>query len=553
MRYLPNPATRIALAGALLVMATAARADGPDERFAIDRFDVRGNHLLSDGEVQRLVAPDTGPARGLSDISQAISALQAAYREHGYAAVRVTAPEQELTGGVVRIDVQEGRLGKVTVKGNLYFDEANVRASLPGLAAGSPPNLRRMSDAVLLANDNPAKQVAVSLAPADAEGGVDATVEVTDYKPLRLIASVDDTGTRATGNWRTGLAIQHANLFGLDHVATLAYTGSPDSPAGVHVNLYSAGYRIPLYALGASLDLLYGRSSVNVPGASPTLGGVLGFTGKGQVFGLHANVFLARDGETTRKLVLGFDRKETDSSCDIGGVAVDVDAPTPPIAACVPYTTQPISLTYSSQRQGTGSASDFFLAVAHNLATGARHTNVDGRVDRYSYLTPGNRDTRDHFTVLRAGGSYLQALGAGWQARLVANAQFAPDATLMSERFGLTGSQAVRGFQERTVTADSGVFANLEAITPNLGERLYIPGELRGVGFVDAGHGLNRHTAGTAVPASVSVASIGAGLRAGFGRDFSVRLDLARVVKAGDAVTESAGEWNAHIAATFAY
>ena len=550
MRHLSKPATHVAFAGTLLVLAAAARAD---ETFAIERFEVRGASVLTPVEVQSLVAPDTGPARGLADIAQAIEALQGAYRERGYAAVRVTAPEQELTGGVVRIDVQEGRLRTITVKGNLYFDEANVRASLPGIDSGSMPNVRRMSDAVQLANDNLAKQVSVSLAQAGADGGVDATVDVTDYQPLRLIASLDDTGTRATGNWRAGLAIQHANLFGLDHVATLAYTGSPDSPAGVHVNLYSAGYRIPVYALGSSLDLLYGRSSVNVPGASPTLGGVLGFTGKGQVFGLHANVFLPRDGETTRKLVLGLDRKQTESSCDIGGVAVDVDAPTPPIAACVPYTTQPVSLTYSSQRQGTGSASDFYLTVSRNLATGARHTNVDGRVDRYSYLTPGNRDTRDDFMVLRAGGSYLQAIGAGWQARVVASAQFAPDALLLSERFGLTGAQAVRGFQERAVTADSGVFANLEAITPNLAERLSLGGELHAVGFVDAGHGMNRHTAGTAIPASVSVASIGAGLRAGFGRDFSVRLDLARVIKAGDAVAESSGEWNAHVAATFAY
>ena len=541
---------KVSVGGALACVAWSA---GAQEAFRIERFEITGVTLLKASDAQALVAPSVGPNRGVTDISKAIAALQTAYRQRGFGAVTVTAPEQELTGGIVRLDVHESRLAKVTVKGNLHFDETNIRASLPGLQQGRSPNLRQMSDSIQLANDNPAKQVAVSLAANEADGGVDATVEVTDYNPLRVIASLDNTGTSSSGKWRTGVALQHANLFGRDQVGTLAYTTSPDSPSGVHVNLYSAGYRIPVYGLGDSLDLLYGKSSVNVPGSSPTLGGVLGFTGKGQVFGLHWNHFLPRDGETSSKIIAGIDRRETDSSCDVDGVAVDTDAPTPPIAACVPYTTQPLSVTYSSQRQGTSMASDYFIGVSRNFATGPRRTNIDGRVDRYSYLTPGNRDTSDSFVVLRAGGSYLQGLGGGWQARIVGNAQYTNDALLLSERLGLTGAQAVRGFEERSVTADSGAFVNAELTTPNLAEKLYLPGDLHALAFVDAGRGFNKHTAATAVPGKVSVASFGAGLRAGFGRDVTVRLDVARVAKAGDSTTESQGDWNAHLAASFAY
>jgi hypothetical protein len=48
------------------------------------------------------------------------------------------------------------------------------------------------------------------------------------------------------------------------------------------------------------------------------------------------------------------------------------------------------------------------------MASGTRYTNVDGRTDRYSYLTSGNRDTRDGFVVLR-GAAAFKAL-AGWLA-----------------------------------------------------------------------------------------------------------------------------------------
>ena len=64
-------------------------------------------------------------------------AVEGAYRSRGYGTVDVYVPEQELTSGVVRIDVNQAVIGKVTVTGNKYFDTANVRASLPLLVEGN--------------------------------------------------------------------------------------------------------------------------------------------------------------------------------------------------------------------------------------------------------------------------------------------------------------------------------------------------------------------------------------------------------------------------------
>ncbi len=543
------------VSGWLLAAActSAAFNASAQDTFPIVRFQVVGNTTLPDADIQRLLADSTGPARTLRDVQQAIDRLDAAYRAAGYAATHVSAPEQELTGVVVTLKVSESRLAHITVKGNVHFSADNVRASLPELQAGSAANLRAMSDSIQLANDNPAKQVGVTLAPADADGNVDATITVDDHDPLRVIASVDNTGTPGSGRWRTGVALQHANLFGRDHVGTLAYTTSPDSPSGVHVNLWSLGYRLPLYGMGDSVDFLYGRSSVNVPGTSPTLGGVLGFTGKGQVFGVHWNLFFARQGERSSKLVLGVDRRETDSSCDAGGVPVDTSGPTPSIAACVPYTTNPLSITYYGQQQGADAASDFWLGLSHNVASGSRYTNIDGLRDHYSYLTPGNRDTRDGFTVARGGGSITLALAGDWQARLAGNGQLAGNPLLASEQFGLTGAMAVRGFEERAVSMDSGAFVNVELYTPDLAQRNQLPGSLRALVFADAGHGFNSHVGNSGIAQSATVSSLGAGLRAGIGRDLSVRVDAARVGAAGGSATERRGDWNAHVAATYAF
>jgi hemolysin activation/secretion protein len=541
-------------AGLLAVACAGAASDATaQDAFPIVRFRVVGNGSLAQDEVDRVLADSTGPVRTLRDVQQAIDRLEAAYRAAGFAATRVSAPEQELTGGVVTLKVSESRLAHVFVKGNTHFSTDNVRASLPGLRPGQPANLRAMSDSIQLANDNPAKQVGVTLTQPGPDGDVDATVSVEDHAPLRVIANVDNTGTPGSGRWRTGLALQHANLFGLDHVGTLAYTTSPDSPGGVHVELWSLGYRVPLYGIGDSVDLLYGRSSVNVPGASPTLGGVLGFTGKGQVFGVHWNLFFARHGERSSKLVLGVDRRETDSSCNTAGGTVDSSDPASAIAACLPYTTDPVSITWYGQQQGADLAADAYLGLSHNVASGSRYTNVDGRRDHYSFLTPGNRDTRDGFTTLRGGASITLALAGDWQVRLAGNGQVASDPLLASEQIGLTGSSAVRGFEERSVSTDSGAFVNAELYTPDVVRHDALPGSLRALVFADAGHGVNSHVGASGIAASATVSSFGAGLRAGFGRDLSARVDVARVGAAGGSATERRGDWHAHVAAAYSF
>lgn len=532
----------------MALMAAAASATA-DDGFTIARFEVDGNSLLPADEVQHLLQPMSGPHRVYGDIQHALEALENAYRKAGYTAVQVSVPEQELTSGIVRIQVTENRIGKITVTGNRHFSDKNVLAGLPPLRSGQSPNLRAISEAVQLSNDNPAKQVGVTLSSGNEPGTVDAEVKVTDENPLHVFATVDNSGAASTGRWRTGVAIQDANLFGLDQVGTLAYTTSPDSPSGVRVNVYSVGYRIPLYRLGDNLEFLYGKSSINTPSSSPTLGGLLGFTGKGDIYGFRWNHFFARRGETTSKLVVGLDYKKIDSTCNVNGVEISTAGPTPPVASCVPYTTVPLSLTYVSQTRSIGQSIDYDLGISRNLATGSQYTNTDGRTDRYSYLTPGSRDTVDGFMILHGDASITRSFANDWQWRLASSAQATRNPLVSSEQFGLVGMYAVRGFTERAVTADSGVFFNAELYTP----QLVSAGNLRLLAFVDYGHGHNSHVGSSGIPANLNVSSMGVGARYVFGRNVSLRLDVARVDAAGNSLTEKRGDIHADVSASLGF
>lgn len=550
----------IALAAAVPCIVQAQQPDETvqqDETFNIDHFEVDGNTLLPKDEVERLVAPMAGPHQVYGDIQKALEALEDAYRRAGFTTVGVYVPEQELTSGVVHITITENVLGHIEVSGNKYFDDANVLNGLRPLRIGEAPNLKEISAAVQLGNDNAAKQVNVTLATSEIAGQIDAKVDVTDSNPRRIFATVDNTGTEATGKWRTGIAWQENNLFNKDHVATLAYTTSPDSPSGVRVNLYSLGYRIPFYQYGDSLDFVYGKSSVNTPNSSPTLGSTLGIVGKGDVGGLRWNHFLPRVGERTGKIVFGIDYKHIDSSCTLDG------SPILNVGACTPYTTRPLSVTYMGNIAGSGQQIDYNIGLSRNWAMGAKHQNTDinGNLtenDRYSFLTPGNRTSRDDFMILRGGASIFKGWQNDWQMRLAGTMQYSPYAIVSSEQLGLVGSTAVRGFDERVISTDSGVVANAELYTPELSAKIGIPGTLRLLSFYDFGTGYNSHLGGGTTPATVNVASIGVGARYTAGKDFNVRADLARVTIPGrtstiDPPSVRRGDWRAHISAVLGF
>lgn len=533
-----------------LGLATAGQAvRAQDVKFDIQKFDIQGRTLLTSGEAEAAVAPFLGKGRGYADVQRALEALEGAYRKKGFGAVNVHVPEQEITSGVVRLSVIEAVIGKTQITGNTHFAADNIRRSIPALKEGKTPNLSDISENVQLANENPAKQVEVTLATGEAPEFIDAKFKVTENDPRRFFVTLDNTGTQESGRHRLGLAWQNANLLGGDEVLTLAYTGSPDvwldHPDNVKVDIYSVAFHKPFYGLGDSIDFIYGNSNVNVPSIQNT---GFGLNGKGEVAAVRWNHHFPRQGEYTSKLVFGYDYKFLNSTCspDQRGLT----------ANCTPYTVQPLSATYSGAVQGIEDQASYYVGLAMNLFpigasySGAAGTAAAGKHDRYSFIA--GRPVSDEFTILRFGGNYTKRFG-GWMARAALDGQLAGSALPLSEQLGLVGSTAVRGFNERAITADQGYVANLELYSPNLASQLNAPGNLHGVVFYDFARGRNDGNVTAPTFKTIGVASAGVGLRYAFGKDVSFSWDAAQVVDPGSTAIEKRGDWRSHFKLTIAF
>jgi hemolysin activation/secretion protein len=517
------------LAGLALVLpvacAQAQTPPPPAPRFEIQRFVVEGNTLMSQPDLDRLMAPFTGKDRDFGDVQRALEALQDAYVQRGFNAVRVSIPEQDIRAGQVRLEVLEAKIRRVRVQNNRFFDEKNVRAGLPSLKEDAAPNIRAISQDALLANENPAKQVSVSLEAAEEPAKVDATVRVTDEKPSRVSAFADNTGTPKTGNLRTGLGYQNANVFNGDNVLNAQAITSPGHVSDVKI--FGVGYHAPIYRWGGALDATAGYSSVN----SGTVQDLFNVSGKGSVFGLRYTQLLGRIDAYEHRLALGLDYRAYKNSVTLVGTTESL----------VPnITVRPLSLAYMGRLSQVGRDLAFNASFSHNTPGGNNGIQEDFDLQRAGATA--------NYKIFRAGLAYSQQLPRDFLARAAINAQRSSDLLIPGEQFGMGGADSVRGYYERETANDNGRRLSLEAYGPDFGSRIGSDWRVRALVFTDAARGHDN------VPernADNKLGSFGLGLRANQGKSFAIRLDAARVTH--DAGTRTSGESRVHFALAYSF
>jgi len=97
-------------------MPQVALLQGKGERLFVRKLIVSGNTLIDTSTLQEALAPYEGRSLTLSDLQSAASAVALAYRKVGLMASCLI-PKQEVTGGVVHLQVAEARFGGAVVDG----------------------------------------------------------------------------------------------------------------------------------------------------------------------------------------------------------------------------------------------------------------------------------------------------------------------------------------------------------------------------------------------------------------------------------------------------
>ncbi|MEO6363088.1 MAG: ShlB/FhaC/HecB family hemolysin secretion/activation protein [Caldimonas sp.] len=509
----------IAAAASAGVPSAAAQAVAPpvaqaaataEPRFEIRSFNVEGNSVLPTDRVDALLARFAGGDRSFADVDAARGALEQAYRDAGFGAVRVRLPEQRVGDGVVALQVVEPRIGSVVITGATRSGTANIRRSLPALAEGEVPNTAALAAQLRLVNENPGKQTTVELQQGATALLLDARIAVTDGKPWKVGAVVNDTGTAATGRLRTGVFVQHANVADLDHVVTAQLTTSPGRIG--EVTIAAANYRVPLVRLGDALDVYAAYADVD----SGVVGDLFTVRGKGYVGGLRYHHNLPPLGPWRQRLAYAFEWRVFDNQ--VGTVATAADL-------LADVTVHPLSVGYTAGWLGDGRQVEFGLTAVRNVPGGSHGGSAD-----FAAVRSGARST---YTLLRGSAQLLQTLPAAFRLRLAAEGQYTRDALIPGEQFGIGGHDSVRGFLEREISDDVGARASVELQTADVsgpGQRMAASALVfADIGWVRRNHALPGENHET------RIASVGAGVRVALAPHISFRADLAHILRGATA------------------
>jgi hemolysin activation/secretion protein len=489
-------------------LAVNAAVAAGEPRFVIERFDIQGSTLFDAAEPKAALAPFTGSDRQFADIESARRAIRALYAERGFTSVNVVVPEQEISQGLVKLQVTEPRLGQVRIIGANHHDNPNVRQSLPALIEGQMPRTVALAESLRLANENPSKQTQAVLRPGTEAGLIDALVRVEDTDPRKVFVSLDNTGNQETGEVRLGIGWQNANLFNRDHVLTLHYMTSLTQPDDV--SIFGMGYHLPLPNLHDSLDFHAGYSNVD----SGQVNNDYQVSGKGALAGMRYNLNFTKRSPLEHRLVMGLDYRAYSNTVDFLGTPLGTEV-----------TVHPVSLTYFGRWQEKQHRGQIKLGATCNVPGGDKGRDADFNAARSG--------AEADYCLYRYGASVLASLPKEWQLNVAFEGQYTHTPLVSGEQFGLGGMNSVRGFGERAVSGDRGWRAGVELSTPDLAPRFGLENlRLRVSGFLEGGE-LRRLQPQPGEESFIDIGSAGFGVMLTRPQRFNMRLDYGHVLNGG--------------------
>jgi hemolysin activation/secretion protein len=171
--------------------------------FSVKQLRILGNTLFDTETLHALVAQAEGQTMPLDRLEALVADIAAYYNSQGYPLVRVVIPVQVIRDGIVRVQVIEGRYGKISLNNSSQVKDGLLQAALAPLQGKQPVSQTTLNRVLLLLSDVPGVLVTGVLKPGEALGATDLLVNTIQSGPSVLgNVTLDNSGNRYTGEAR---------------------------------------------------------------------------------------------------------------------------------------------------------------------------------------------------------------------------------------------------------------------------------------------------------------------------------------------------------------
>ncbi|MBH9387368.1 ShlB/FhaC/HecB family hemolysin secretion/activation protein [Pseudomonas aeruginosa] len=425
----------------------AAAGAEPQRLVDINEYVVRGNTVLDNRAIEAAVYPFLGPPRSRGDIAGARDARQAAYQEKGYQSVYVERPEQQVSGGVVYLQVTETTVGRVRVVGAKHYSPVELREEVPALEEGKVPDFAQVQRELAQVNRTPGRQVLPMVREGQRPGPMDVDRQVEDKNPWHASIGLNNDYSADTRHLRSVVSLGYDNLWQLGHAISLTYFTAPQDQDNAKV--WSGSYTAPL-SQRWSVQLSGYQSDSDVATV-----GSMNVVGQGHSYGVAAIYSLPVTGLWSHSFSFGVDFKDFEEQTRIGG---NNDR--------VPIKYAPLTLSYNGFRYTERSQLALGLSLVAGTGSLLGYGDDDEEFDRKRYRA------KSGFGVLKGDLNHTLTFGGDWQVATKAAFQLASGPLISNEQFAAGGATSVRGYLAAENTADDGYLLSQEWRTPSLGRFL---------------------------------------------------------------------------------
>ncbi|MEJ8856666.1 ShlB/FhaC/HecB family hemolysin secretion/activation protein [Variovorax robiniae] len=201
-----------------------------------------------------------GRCIGTQGVNIVLARLQQALIAKGWVTTRVLATPQDLSQGTLMLTIVPGRIAAIRFAGGTdsgYGATTSLRNAIPA-QPGDLLNLRDIEQGLENLKRLPTAEADIQIEPSTAPGAKpgesDLVVKYSRKFPLRTTLSLDDSGTKATGQNQTGATVAWDGPLGLDDLAYVSLNHDAFNHKGSGTYGQTLHYSIPYgdWLLGAT-------------------------------------------------------------------------------------------------------------------------------------------------------------------------------------------------------------------------------------------------------------------------------------------------------------
>lgn len=417
-----------------------------------------GNRIFAASELERASGFIPGGRYTLAELRKLATKITAHYRAQGYFLAQTLIPAQDITEGIVRFTVLEGRYGQVNLHNQSGVADRVANALLQGLQDSDAATQEALERRILLLNDLPGVHAQSTLRPGSTSGTADLLVSLSAGPAVSGSMEVDNQGNHYTGVYRLGTALYVNEPLGWGDVASARLLTS-----GEGLSFGRAAYQLPAgpFTVGLAASSLHYQlggafSSLQASGTAQT----------GTVF---ASYPLVRARQQNLSAQWAMDSKDFD----------DRTGASSPSQATKTARVHTLGLKGDFQDAQGSSSVQYTVSWTHGTITlqDASTRNNDA----------STAQSNGDFDKLGYSFSWLQEYVPKRSLYLGISGQWATKNLDASEKFSLGGTGGVRAYPSGEASGDVGVLLTLEGRAPWPALSQYLAGSAQALAFVDMG------------------------------------------------------------------